>query len=90
MQQLCSGNTTMYERLINLVLEFDQQEKKKTTVTAPKQVVQEIRQQTDQGRQILDAVINRRSPRIAQQNDSTTEGTAEVQRRRSARIAARN
>lgn len=91
-QQLRSGNPLFFQRLINLVSEFDEQKKNTTTVTAPKEVVEEMRQDTDRGRQILDAVIQnkptRRSPRLAGTQDDTSEATIETPRlRRSARLA---
>ena len=94
LQQLRSGNPLIFQRLINLVSEFDEQQKNTTTVTAPKQVVEEIRKDTDTGRQILDALLTgnrqptRRSPRLAELDDTTTQGTIELPRlRRSARLA---
>lgn len=95
LEQLRSGNPTQFERLINLVREFDGEKKSTTTVRAPAKEVEEIRQQTDRGRQILDAVINqrpvRRSPRLVEFDDRTTEATVEPPTlRRSARVAARN
>eukprot|EP00966_Prymnesium_polylepis_P083284 1929181-Prymnesium_polylepis.2 len=84
----------MYQRLINLVAEFDEERQRTTTVRAAAKDVEDIRQQTDRGRQILDAVINqrptRRSPRLAEMDDRTTEATVEAPRRRSARLAGRN
>ena len=90
LEQLRSGSPQQFERLINLVREFDEERQRTTTVRAPKEVVQEMRQQTDAGRQILDAVVaqrpTRRSPRIAELNDRSTEATIEAPRR-SARLA---
>lgn len=92
LEQLRSGSPQQFERLINLVREFDEERQRTTTVRAPKEVVQEMRQQTDAGRQILDAVVaqrpTRRSPRIAgcSNNDRSTEATIEAPRR-SARLA---
>ena len=94
LEQLRSGNPSQFERLVNLVKGFDEQQKNTTTVRAAAKDVEEIRQQTDRGRQILDAVINRqptrRSPRLAELDDRTTDVTVEAPRRRSARLAARN
>jgi len=94
LEQLRSGSPQQFERLMNLVRGFDEERKQTTTVRAPAKVVEEIRQGTDRGRELLDAVISRqptrRSPRLAEMDDRTTEGTAEVPRRRSARLAARN
>lgn len=95
LEQLRSGSPQQFERLLNLVRSFDEDRKNTTTVTAPKEVVQEMRQDTDRGRQILDAVVaqqpTRRSPRLAELNDRSTEAietTIEVPRlRRSARLA---
>ena len=91
LEQLRSGNPLTFQKLVNLVREFDEKTKNTTTITAPKEVVQEMRQQTDAGRLLLDAVVNqrptRRSPRLAELDDRTTEGTVEVPRRRSARLA---
>jgi hypothetical protein len=90
LEQLRSGSPQQFERLLNLVRSFDEERQRTTTVRAPKEVVQEMRQQTDAGRQILDAVVaqrpTRRSPRIAELNDRSTEATIEAPRR-SARLA---
>ena len=94
LEQLRSGSPQQFERLINLVRGFDEERKNTTTVRAPAKEVEEIRQQTDRGRELLDAVVNRRptrrSPRLAEQDDRTTEATVEAPRRRSARLAGRN
>jgi hypothetical protein len=92
MEQLRSGNPQQFERLLNLVCSFDEERKNTTTIRAPAKEVEEIRQQTDRGRQILDQVVNqrptRRSPRLAELNDQTTEATIEAPHlRRSARLA---
>ena len=83
LEQLRSGNPVMFEKLIYIVKTFDEQQKEKTTtvrgVTPP--IVEEIRQNTDRGRALLDAVINnrpRRSPRLAGDSDQTTEATVEI------------
>jgi hypothetical protein len=91
LHQLRSGNPLIFQKLINLVSEFDEEKKKTTTVRAPAKVVEELRKDSDTGRQILDAVINqqptRRSPRLAELNDDTTQATIEAPRlRRSARL----
>lgn len=91
LQQLRSGNPLTFQKLVNLVSEFDEQKKNTTTVTAPKEVIQEIRQDTDRGRELLDAVIQnkptRRSPRLAgTQDDNATIGLMPTLRR-SARLA---
>lgn len=92
LQQLRSGNPLTFQKLVNLVREFDEQKKQTTTVTAPKQAVEEIRQDSDRGRQLLDQVVNkrpvRRSPRLVELDDRTTEATIEAPRRRSPRLAA--
>ena len=94
LEQLRSGSPQQFERLINLVRSFDEDRKNTTTVRAAAKDVEEIRQQTDRGRELLDAVVNRRptrrSPRLAEQDDRTTEATVEAPRRRSARLAGRN
>ena len=93
LQQLKAGNPLMFQRLINLVSEFDEERKKTTTVRASKEVVKEMREETDLGRELLDAVVknkpSRRSPRLAEMDDRTTEATllAEIEPRRSARLA---
>ena len=90
LDQLRSGSPQQFERLLNLVLSFDEEKNNTTTVTAPKQVVEEMRKDTDQSRQILDAVIRptRRSPRLVELDDRTTENTVEAaQLRRSNRLA---
>ena len=91
LEQLRSGSPQQFERLINLVRGFDEERKNTTTVRAPAKEVEEIRQQTDRGRALLDAVANqrptRRSPRLAEMDDRTTEATVEAPRRRSLRIA---
>ena len=97
LQQLKAGNPLMFQRLINLVSEFDEQKKKTTTVKASKEVIQQLlrKEESDLGRQLLDAVVNqrpkRRSPRLAEMDDRTTEATLlteEAPRRpRSARLA---
>ena len=94
LEQLRSGSPQQFERLLNLVRSFDEERKNTTTVRAAAKDVEEIRQQTDRGRQILDAVVaqrpTRRSPRLAEMDDRTTEATVEAPRRRSARLAGRN
>jgi hypothetical protein len=93
LQQLRSGNPLTFQKLVNLVREFDEQKKQTTTVTAPKEAVQEIRQDSDRGRQLLDQVVNkrpvRRSPRLVELDDTTTQATIEAPRRRSPRLAAK-
>eukprot|EP00966_Prymnesium_polylepis_P214441 4966261-Prymnesium_polylepis.1 len=92
LQQLRSGNPLTFQKLVNLVREFDEQKKQTTTVTAPKEAVQEIRQDSDRGRHLLDQVVNkrpvRRSPRLVELDDTTTQATIEAPRRRSPRLAA--
>ena len=78
LEQLRSGNPTQFATLLNLVRGFDEERNKTTTVRAPAKDVEDIRQQNDRGRQLIDAV--RRSPRLAAQEAP----------RRSARLAGRN
>ena len=91
LEQLRSGNPTTFQRLVNLISEFDTQKKNTTTITAPKKVVQELSQDTDAARQLLDAVIQnrpRRSKRLAR--DDSTEATEPIEAphlRRSLRLA---
>ena len=83
LEQLRSGNPMTFQRLVNLVSEFDEQRENTTTVTAPKKVVQELKKDADVARQLLDAVIQtrpRRSARLAR--DDSIEAP-----RRSLRIA---
>ena len=91
LEQLRSGQPSTFQRLVNLISEFDEQRKNTTTITAPKEVVQELSQDTDAARQLLDAVIQnrpRRSARLAR--DDSTEATEPIEAphlRRSLRIA---
>ena len=91
LEQLRSGQPSTFQRLVNLISEFDEQRKNTTTVTAPKKVVQELSQDTDTARQLLDAVIQnrpRRSKRLAR--DDSTEATEPIEAprlRRSLRLA---
>ena len=94
LQQLKAGNPLMFQRLINLVSEFDEQKKKTTTVQASKEVIQQMREETDLGRELLDAVVQnkpkRRSPRLSALNDqlsNTTEATLLAEPRRSSRLS---
>lgn len=99
LEQLRSGNPTMFQRLINLVAEFDQEkEKTKTTSIVTVQMdpadVQDVRNQTDRGRAITRGIqqMVRRSPRLAASDDASTETTvtqppSPTPPRRSARLA---
>ena len=93
LEQLRSGSPQQFEKLINLVRSFDEERKNTTTIRAPAKVVQQMREESDLGRQLLDAVVNhrpsRRSPRLAEMDDRTTEATlaAEPRRPRSVRLA---
>lgn len=67
LEQLRAGNPTIFQRLINLVYQFDQEQMNTTTVRASAKVIEEIRKNTDTSKEIVDNIIRatRRSPRFA-------------------------
>jgi hypothetical protein len=68
LEQLRSGSPQQFERLLNLVRAFDEDRPRTTVVRAPKEVVQEMREGSVRGTQILQEVAHkplRRSPRLA-------------------------
>ena len=69
LEQLRAGSPQQFASLLNLVRSFDDEKKNTTTVRAPPQVVQEIRQNTPVGRAAIQTVVDatRRSPRLNSQ-----------------------
>jgi hypothetical protein len=103
LDQLRSGNPNHFEQLLNIFREYLQEEKAKTKATSTVTVqmnaadVQDVRDQTDRGVAITRGIqqMVRRSPRLAANDDASTETTVTRQPspqppRRSARLANKN